>query len=233
MKFLTPFVAFLLCMNNAINCQTNNPYDSVGIKVGQSIQLVVDSINAQNFVDYEPTNLERYSNMLPIENTVSVALVADIYQSINSAEFNASQFLSQQSYSQDFIDNFLAIYDSSKTMDIPEFKTFIELKVGDIQSTVADEDEEAFLLQFCAIAYRGSSLYDTSFESSLVELDEESAEYEPNGRICQMNANGQTGPVPCGVTGAFVGGVIGSVICGLPCGIGGAIIGFIIGISLK
>lgn len=212
--------------------QTNNPFDSTGIKVRQSVLLIADAINNGSITDYSAKTIDEYTRLLPIRASASVEMVGTIYRAVNDSNFNLSGALGTTAYSSSFTNHLIEICEKSKTTEVSRFQDFIETKVAAVQDQL-EGSERDLLLQFCAIAYHTAELYNSQVNASNIIPESGPQTYSRHSVNCYIGSNGEQIPVPCGVAGAIIGGTIGYGICGIPCSIGGAIIGGIIGISIK
>lgn len=231
MKKIIAFIQFSLIAGFSWG-QTTNPFDSTGIKVRQSILLIIDSINAGSITDYSSKTIDEYTRLLPIQASASVEMIGTIYQAVNDGNFDLSGTFTGTAYTSSFTNHLIDICEKSKATEVSSFQDFIAKKVAAVQDQL-EGSERDLLLQFCAIAYHTSQLYNSPVNASKITPEGGPQTYSRHSVSCYIDSNGEQIPVPCGVAGAIIGGTIGYAICGIPCSIGGAIIGCIIGIAIK
>lgn len=232
MKKLIFLPLFKLVLSITIYAQDNNPYDSKGIKVKESVVYILNEIKSGKIKNYDQETLNEYSKVLAMETRISVEMVAEIYKAFNDRDFNLAAKLNTSDFSSEFNRLNIEIYDGAKSMNKKTFQGFLKSKVLEIQNSGLSDLEKENLLTMCSMIYHLSSLDGTTIDGSSIALDSESQNYARNG-ICTVSADGQTNQIPCGVAGAIIGATIGHTICGLWCGIGGGVIGFIVGVALK
>ena len=182
--------------------QENNSFNYRGLDFSNAINLVAEDIHSGVLADYSEETIRSYSSKLPIKNEVTEEMIAKIFKTIKSSDFDVSRFL------------------EGSTIPIDEFKKRLMKLTEEVQSSKMTGSHKEFILSVIAIANHGDQ-----FSATLRGGPKERDCYITGPDGDGILASGTT----CVLLGAITGAWIGFEICGIWCMVGGAIVGGIIG----
>ncbi len=203
----------LTCWSILCFAQPNNPYDQKGIDYATSVSIVSADFDAGKVKEFNTETLNKYSKMVPLQNQVSMDMVAGITKTLKAPNFSFTGFVNGSSLSA-FAKQIVPQLLNVKKVSQDEFRKYLAAKVDEIKTAKIDNPERELLLSLTAISYH---VHAAGYGRS---------------RGCQIQTPTYSGPAEpetCMVMGATVGGMIGFSLCGFFCGLGGAIIGGVVG----
>ena len=163
--------------------------------------------------DFTDEAIAKYSVLLPLKFKATVALAADVMKKIKASDFSFQKYLDAAKMSaaakQTLSDLMLHV---QKDVSV-DLQKYLINKVTIVRSLKLPDAENEFLLSMFAVLYN----------RPLVAAD---IPPSGNGSPCYINGIQQENCVSVGIV---LGGSIGFMLCGPLCGLGGAIVGGLVG----
>ncbi|MBS1929259.1 MAG: hypothetical protein IT254_04665 [Chitinophagaceae bacterium] len=191
------------------NSQPNNPYNKRGADFQTSLKIIQTDYYAGKVKEINEETIAKYQKVLPIQLQMNLPLANQVINTYKSPKTNYGNLVEKTKLSG-FGKELMNVIVNPQNLDEGSFKRMLEKKVDELKTLKIDTNEKEFLFTVAAIGYN-----------------------MPMGRepIRQCFIEGIYGntPVPCWVSGAVQGAIIGYESCGVLCAIGGAIVGALSG----
>lgn len=200
-----------------IKAQKNNPYNQRGQEYAQSIALITSDFQNGKVKELTQETMNNYAKLIPLKTNPSLEVSTRIVQTLKSPGFNIEQFIDQSSLSPAPKQLMKEVMAKMQTAGAKEFHDFMNAKVNEIQAARISEQEKEFSLSYLAMV---SNLPQPTFNG--VRRSSGCYIYGPDG-------GGYYEGNMCIVMGIGLGFILGFEICGFYCGLGGAVIGGILG----
>ena len=206
-------VALLLLENTGSFAQKNNPYNQRGVDYITSLKMISNDVRTRGVNDFNQSTLDYYSNLIPLRTQASTEMASTILKTLKSSNFNLMNFIDNSALSANAKQSLKDVFKGPVGQNWQDYQFGLVSKADNIKNGNLQSGEKELLLSIIAITYNATPLQQTNSSSA----------------ECIAFGEGGSGPIPCWVVGATIGGIIGNAICGLWCGLGGAIIGGVIG----
>jgi len=188
-------VVFMLgCFS--VKAQKNNPYNSFGVKVVKSVNLVLKDYNEGKVKNIDKETLDYYSKKLNLD-PISVEFASTIVKKVKNE--NLAGVISNSKYSI-FTKNTLT---NAFNLNIDAFSDL----VNSIKSNKLNEKEKIFLLKAVSMVYNFKIHNNHQNTSRFICADSPSACGAGIGSIIGAAIGGGPGML----IGAIIGGLVGSV----------------------
>ncbi len=195
--------------------QKNNPYNHVGIDYVKSVEIIISDFKKGTIKEFSNEAIQLYSKKLPLKAEVNMDLVANVSSTIKNKGFSLTELITKTDISDNSKSILIKILLNPDKLDVSQMKTYLEHAVDEINKNDISISEKEIVLSLISISY---NLFSASEISRLTNWD------------CTPElAPGINLPNQCVAAGVIAGGIIGLIACGPLCGIGGAIVGGLVG----
>lgn len=210
-KYILLTVSILL-INFTAHSQANNPFNEMGIKTSNAVNLLANDFKDGKIKDYSQKTISTYQNLLGIETQIPEQLIPNIYNTLKDKDFNYVNFINNTKLTGETKTQMLNLIKLTKDYKDNELRDKLILKVDELKLSDLPQAEKDMLLYDCAALYNSSN----SISGNLLNRGND-------------NGNGPTGNQIGSVAGMIIGGYMGMTLCGLPCCFIGSAVGLFLG----